>query len=55
MVWLEQNWGIVLFALYALDKLIEATPLKSNSTFQLIGSWIKAAYSKAGSPTPPQA
>lgn len=38
MAWLQQNYGIVLLALYSLDKLIEASPLKDDSTFQLISS-----------------
>jgi len=41
MAWLQQNYGVVLLALYALDKVIEATPLKSNSTFELISNALK--------------
>jgi hypothetical protein len=48
--WLMQNYGLVLLALYSLDKVIEATPLKSDSTFQLISAAISGLYNKTTQP-----
>ena len=42
----SSNWGVIFGFLFAASELIALSPLKSNSVFQLLFSWLKSQQPK---------
>jgi hypothetical protein len=48
--WLTDNWGLVAAFWLAVEQILAATSLKSNSTFQIVCNIIDAIVAKKQTP-----
>jgi hypothetical protein len=44
--WFKDNWGVLSVLLLAIEQVLAATSLKSNSTFQMICNFVNALVAK---------
>lgn len=48
--WLTDNWGLIAALWLAVEQILAATSLKSNSTFQIVCNIIDAIVAKKQTP-----